>query len=238
MLRIVICDDDKRYLQYVESIVKKIIIKNGIPGQIVCSADSPELIGEFIRNKTANVFLLDIDLKVQESGFMLAQKIRENDRKAYIVFITAHLEFILRAFKIKPFDFLPKPATAEILEKCILDIYNDYMFINDTREEANFIEIKSGSNLYRIRAADIIYIEKVSYKTIIHMVSNEIYCYDTLESIENRLSGNNFVRCHKSFIVNRDYISNINTKEKKVVFESGQFCFIGGKYKKGLMPDA
>lgn len=237
VLQIVICEDDKRYLQYVESTVEKVIDKNGIQGQIVCSADNPELVGEYIRNRTANVFLLDIDLKVPESGYMLAQKIRENDRKAYIVFISAHLEYILRAFKIKPFDFLPKPVTAEILEKCILDINNDILMVNDPGDEANILEIKAGPNLYRIRVSDIIYVEKLSFKTIIHMVNNEIYCYDTLESIENRLSGNNFVRCHKSFIANRHYISNINIKDKKVVFESGQFCFIGGKYKKGLMPD-
>ncbi len=235
VLQIVICEDDKRYLQYIESAVKKIIDKNNISGQVVCVADNPGPVGEFIRHKTANVFFLDIDLKVPESGYTLAQRIRESDRQAYIVFITAHLEFVLQAFKIKPFDFLPKPATAEILEKCLLDIHKDYLAANETKENVSYLEIKSGSNLYRLKAADIVFIEKLSYKTIIHMVNNEIHCYDTLESIENRLPGKNFVRCHKSFIANRDYISNINVKEKKVVFESGQFCFIGGKYKKGLL---
>ncbi len=235
MLQIVICEDEQRYLNYISNTVEKIINRNSIVGQIVCAADNPELVEEYIKHRQANVFLLDIDLKVPKSGYALARKIREQNRKAYIVFITAHLEFVLQAFKVKPFDFLPKPVTGEILDKCIVDIYNDYMLLTDTEENINYLEVKSGTNLYRIKTADIVYIEKLSFKTIIHMVNNEIHCYETLESIEKKLPEANFVRCHKSFIANRDYIANINIKEKRIVFESGQYCFIGGKYRKGLL---
>ncbi|MCX7745504.1 MAG: LytTR family DNA-binding domain-containing protein [Clostridia bacterium] len=240
MLQIVLCEDNLYCLSQTANAIEKILSCNFISGQIVCKATETKTVEDYLKHNTANVFLLDINLDNNGNGFFLAQKIRENNQHAYIVFLTCHLEYVLQAFKVHSFDFLVKPVSKEILEQCILNIYKNY--ISTLSLPANngdsYIQIKSGSSLYRIKTKDIIYIEKLKFKTVICMAGSEITCYDTLESLEQKLNDSNFVRCHKSFIANRLYISEIHLKEKEILFETGHKCLLGGKYRKELVISA
>ncbi|MCX7921535.1 MAG: LytTR family DNA-binding domain-containing protein [Clostridia bacterium] len=236
MLQIVLCEDNQLYLNSIANTVKKILSQNNINGKIVCKATDAKTVENYLKHNMANVFFLDIDLKSKETGYNLAEKIREYNIQAYIVFVTCHFEFVLQAFKVQCFDFLTKPVTEEILEQCLLRIYRNYLAttsipLNNDR----CIEIKSGSNIYKIKTKDIIYIERQGFRTIVYTVYSEISCYETLDAFEKMLSDKNFVRCHKSFIANKAYMSEIHLKEKVIFFETGQKCYIGPKYKKELV---
>lgn len=237
MLEIVICDDNERCLNNFNSIIEKTLRDHNINGRIVCKANCPEIVEEFIKHKSANVYFLDIDFKNCISGYSLAKKIRERDIKAYIVFVSGHLEYVLQAFKIKTFDFLPKPVSPEILEQCLLNMYSDYIGTTNVSYDCRYIEVKSGASIYRIKNSDIVFIEKLNSKTLIHMASGIVTCTETLEALNKTLNDESFIRCHKSFIANKTYISEIHLNKNEIVFETGQVCYIGRKYKKGLVYD-
>jgi two-component system response regulator AgrA len=216
-----------------EIIINRIIEKNQINGKIVLKADNPYTVQEFLKNNKANLFIIDIDLKVQFSGLELAKEIREKINSVYIVFVTAHLEFVFNSFKVKPFDFLPKPVTEEIIEQCIKDVYDDYI-INFNQEKDRIIEIKSGQVIYKIKINDIILIEKKDSRTIIYTATNMIQCSENLEKISCMLDEESFIRCHKSFICNKKYISEVRLKTGEIIFETGHSCLLGRKYRKGF----
>ena len=111
MLNFVLCDDNKGILEKLEKMIESIIIKNNLSGEIVFSATTPNDIMNYIENNQFDVLILDIDLKSEISGLTLANNIRKNNKKAYIIFTTAHLEYTMVAYKYKTFDFLPKPVT-------------------------------------------------------------------------------------------------------------------------------
>lgn len=235
MFNIAICDDNQQCLLNLCKMVQAILLKNNIDGNIVCRTHDPKQIENLAKEKKANIFFLDIDLKAHESGYSLAEKIRQIDPNAYIVFVTGHFEFVLKAFKVHSFDYLPKPITDEVLEECILRIFKDYNLKNSP-ENSNekYIAVKIGSVVYKIKHSEIIYIEKLTPKTIIHTTSNEIFSYMSLEALEKLLDPLLFIRCHKSFIVNKKYINKICLKSNMIFFNNNQNCFIGNKYKKRL----
>jgi len=238
MLNIVICEDNTEYRNLLNKYVSEILKNEDILGKIELTCNDPNLVLQSLYKKTQNVFFLDIDLKSHMNGYELAENIKKNINKPYIVFITEHLEFVFQTFKIRPFDFLPKPVGYDILKNCLIDIYHDHLKNNSLPENspaADRITIKSGTSIFYIYKQDIIFIEKIQNKAILHTCNKEISCYEALEYFEDLLKeDSSFVRCHKSFIANKTHIQEIKLNTMEIEFNTGDKCYIGRKYKTSL----
>ncbi len=79
--------------------------------------------------------------------------------------------------------------------------------------------------------------EKYGNKCIVHAKNKTIYCYHSLDAIYDKLQSPDFIRCHKSYIVNKNFIGEINLSAMEIILANGQKCFIGGKYKKNLIEE-
>ena len=77
------------------------------------------------------------------------------------------------------------------------------------------------------------YIQKDGMKLIFYTNNREYKIYSSFNKISESLP-ENFVRCHKSYIVNIDKITNIQASSNIVFFENNK-CYIGPKYKNNLM---
>jgi len=238
VLKIVICEDNEQYLELLYGYIGQIIKANNMNAKIVLKTTSALEVQDYLKQNEndVNVFLLDIKLKNQENGYDLAEFIEQNLKNKYIVFITENLDYVFRAFKVRAFDFLPKPVTENVLEHCILKIYDDYVNRENIIEEADLITIKYSNLIYKIKKQDIILIEKEGSKTVIHTLDKRLSCYYSLDKLQNSLSCEKyFVRCHKSYIVNIKYASDINLKKKEIYLHKNKTCFIGRKYKEDVI---
>lgn len=223
MLNFVLCEDNQSILDKLTKMLESIFIKNNLHGKISCAVTAPDELINYIEKERFDVVILDIDLKSEISGISLANLIRKNNKKAYIIFATAHLEYSLLAYKYKTFDFLPKPVTLERLEETILRLFDDA-----TAKCGNFFKLRNKNCL--INNDDVFFIQKQG-KTAIFKTSVEDISYNSsFSNILNHLP-NNFVRCHKSYIVNLDKISCIQSNNTIVFKDNSEIqCFIGPKY--------
>ena len=71
--------------------------------------------------------------------------------------------------------------------------------------------------------------EKSINRTIITTTNGKISCTKTLDKMQDFLP-DNFVRCHRSFIINKDKIISIDKKEKEVILENNLSCPINSKF--------
>lgn len=236
MLEIAICEDNNSYLELLKRYILDILHEERIEGNIISAVTSPADIKECIGSNKANVFFIDIDLNDKVDGYDLAVEIRKELSQSYIVFITEHLEYVFKGYKLHAFDFLPKPATKNIIRQCLIDINNDYKTSRNIYMKR--LEIKSGSTAVLVDIEKIVYIEKLGNRVIIHTENGEFSCYRTLESFEKELPQNHFFRCHKSYIANRLYIHEINVSQLEVIFINGQKCYLGRKYKQDVISHA
>lgn len=223
MLNFVLCDDNQGILDKLEKMIESILIQNNLSGEIVFTATKPNDIITYIENNQFDVLILDIDLKSDISGLTLANNIRKTNKKAYIIFTTAHLEYTMVAYKYKTFDFLAKPVTAERLEETILRLYDDVY-----SDSFNFIKIDKKNGF--IKSQDVFFIQKEGKKAIFKTKERDYETYCSFSNILNQLP-ENFVRCHKSYIVNLDNVSGIQSNNI-VIFKDNfcNQCFIGPKY--------
>lgn len=228
MLKFAVCDDNIIILNRLAKMLENIFIKNNLCAEVVLSTNSSKELIEYINSNNLDVLILDIDFKSECSGLELAKKIREKNKNMYLIFSTGHLEYALIAYKLKTFDYLPKPVTPERLEETINRVFDDIKQEN----EPNFIQI--GNSKILVNQNEIDYIKKDGMKVIYHTQYKEYEAYSSFSKIEENLP-ENFVRCHKSYIVNTQNIVNIESSNNTIYFNSKNSCSIGPKYKNNFM---
>ena len=226
MLNFVVCDDNLTIANKLVQMLDSLFIKHNFEAQITLKTSSPEEVLNYTLNNKVDVLLLDINLHSSISGLQLAEKVREKNKKIYIIFTTGHLEYAMLAYKVKTFDYLAKPITLDRLEETIIRLFSD---MYNTPNE--YVKIDNKNTL--INQKNINYIEKDGMKLIFHTDTKTYSSYNSFSKIENCLP-ENFIRCHKSYIVNTNNINNIICNNK-IIFTNKEHCFIGPKYKDNLL---
>ncbi len=229
MLNFVICDDNLNILEKFSKILENIFIKYNYDAQIGFKTDNVDNLLDYIDDNKTDVLILDINLKSNQSGLEIASKVRKRNKDTYFIFTTAHLEYAMMAYKFKTFDYLAKPVTSERLEETIIRLFED---VNGLPKR--YIKIDNKKTI--IDESEILYIKRDGMKLIFHTKSRDYETYSSFIKIQASLPSN-FIRSHKSFIVNVDNIVNLDPVSNIVFFDNGSTCDIGPKYKKDFIEE-
>lgn len=168
----------------------------------------------------------------------LLQQVVAPERFPVIVFVTAYDQYALRAFEVSAVDYLLKPfdrarfsdalararvrvherrvagsgrdaATAELLRQIgELRAHHDAAHSERMRAEARFV-VRAASKLFFVRAADVDWISGEGNYARLHTGARTHLVRETLKSVEARLSPRQFVRVHRSAIINVDRVAEL-----------------------------
>lgn len=228
MLNFIVCDDNLNLLDKFSKMLENIFEKHSYNAIIGLKSADSETVLNYIDSNKVDVLFLDINLKSKKTGLEIAAHIREKNKNAYIIFTTAHLEYAILAYKYKTFDYLPKPVSLERLEETIVRLFED---INGLPKK--YIRIDNKNTI--IDAAEILFIKKDGMRVIFHTNSRDYETYSSFNKIQELLP-KNFIRCHKSYIVNLSNIATIDPVTNIIHFKnSTSCCDIGPKFKKDFM---
>ena len=134
-----------------------------------------------------------------------AKKIREIDSNVILIFFASNKYYAYDAFLLYAADYIFKPLKYERLEKTLDKVLKN---INVLKK---YITVNNNKINTKITVANIMYIEVIGNISCIHLSSNNIVkAYITLSELEEMLSNNPlFLRIHKSYIVNMEYIDSM-----------------------------
>lgn len=177
---------------------------------------------ELTQEHSFDLFILDIILNPDDSltdnGIEFASYIRKQKQYSHtpIIFITSFPEHMQSAINdAHCYSFIIKPYTSEDVVKTLMEVsdFSDY--------DSSFIKIKDYTGIiFKIRITDIHYIESNGHRITIH---TDYSSYDTgeftLEKIEHLLP-DNFIRCHKKYIINISKISNYDRTNRFIQISS------------------
>lgn len=238
MLQVIICDDNLVYRDKLKQIIENTILREKLDLEItICTGEPETVINHIEKNQITGIYFLDVDLKSDINGIRLGEKIREKDSNGFIIFTTVHMEMSYLAFKYKveAMDYVIKDEDdyKQRVNSCLMKAYNTYYRQNSKDE---YISINEDSRIVNIRLSDILFIETAgtAHKVRIHEENRQLEFYGNLKDIQDKLTSN-FYRCHKSYIVNKDKIKEIDIKDNKIIMVNEEECYVSFRYKKGLL---
>lgn len=227
MYHIVICDDEIQILNTIHTKVKSCFDKANITAEYQCLSDARELMNLLYR-ENPDLLLLDIDMPYF-SGMDIAGFILEKNIKTILIFITSHDALVYQSFAYKPFGFIRKSHIDDELPELAERIKKE---LNDRRQE---LTVTKGQEITKIKIRKIVYIEAERNYLNICTDEDTIKIRETMTSIENELKYKGFVRCHKGYLVNSEYITKMKTSELEVRFNGGSISIpIGRSYEKDV----
>ena len=199
-----IVDDESLAL----SRLKRLLNENGI--EDITAFDNPiEALKEITKTKFDAVFL-DISMP-NITGLELADSIIQLEPKTFIIFQTAYSEFALEAYKSGGMGYLVKPIESNDIKNILEKVRN---FKSSLSEESKKILGKRGDKLYLIDINDIYYIKADLDEVIVRIKDADAYVRRKIGDLETLLSGKNFFRVHRSYIVNVDKIKSMKSVEQ------------------------
>ena len=210
MIKICIIEDEPD----IRRLLRKIIEKQEGFEVVSESGDFASAISDFARFRP-DVAFVDIDLNGQ-SGLECAKIMTELNPKLKVIFATAHSEYMANAFEIYAFDYLVKPFNVERVVKTLTRIKGDSQakvilnenseYISQSEQYSDKLMIKGKEQVTFVDKKDIIFIERT--ESITNIVTKDRVCTTSvaLGSIAEKLNPTEFMRCHKSYIINMSMI--------------------------------
>lgn len=242
MLSVFICEDSSMQRKRVTGYINQYIKSQRLDMQVKLSTGNPfEVIDELKAAGTneMGLYFLDIDLQQPEmNGFQLAQKIREYDPRGFIIFITTHAElsYMTFTYKVEALDYIIKDDFNE-MEKRVYDCLAKAEERVNVKPEAGavFTLQISDKKVIRERFDDILFFETspTAHKVILHGKNRQIEFYGKLKNIEKMLD-DTFYRCHRSFIVNKKNIHEMDKSNGVLKMINGENCYVSTKQIKSL----
>ena len=179
--------------------------------QLVLDTGDPYVLLEKLEaSRNTGIYFLDIDLNSDMNGMKLAQQIRLFDPRGFIIFITAHseLSYMTFQYRVEAMDFVLKDNPAEVkvkIRECLLNAMERYTL--QTNKTHKVYTIETGGRKISVDYNDIFFFETSGniHKVILHAKDRQIEFFSTIKELTNTLGGD-FVRCHRSFLVNKKNI--------------------------------
>lgn len=154
----------------------------------------------FLEGADVSLIFLDIDLK-QYSGIDVAETLKG---RYSIIFTTAYAEFAVKGFEVDAVDYLLKPISYSRFEEAC----NKFLLRHAHSTKTKTI-IKEGNTVHSLVLSDILFLEAAGNYIKIHFRNNTIVARITIKDMLSRLGPDQFIRTHKSFVVNRSLITRI-----------------------------
>ncbi|MEO8535233.1 MAG: LytTR family DNA-binding domain-containing protein [Flavobacterium sp.] len=219
MITALLIDDDKHLRTGLKALLER--YTNDI--LIVGEAESVKTGIVAIEKLRPQVIFLDIHL-TDGTGFdILEQLSKINGKvKAHVVFITAHEQYALKAFKFSALDFILKPVDPEELQLTMTKIKEavgknnsfeniDLLLENIRKKVDNFkrIALSTSDGIHLFEVSDIIRCEaKINYTQFFIKNHKPVLISKTLKEYEELLTEHGFERIHQSHLINLSYLKS------------------------------
>ncbi|MDK0750926.1 LytTR family DNA-binding domain-containing protein [Clostridium perfringens] len=227
MLSIAICDDEKIPRIILKEMLKNICNKNNIDAIIDEFSSGIELLNIYKRNtKKYSIVFCDIIMK-EMNGIELLRKLGELDVFIQAILITGSEEYVFQGYDVGALNYLMKPVSYEKLEK---ELFRAIKNLNFTSPSRYAININGKTNF--IDLSEVLFFE-VNNKTITANLEKESIDFNMkIATLEEELKSRNFLRCHRSYLVNISHIDSI--LQNKIILKNSVEIPVGRVYKKEL----
>lgn len=247
-LSAVIVDDELQNIEVLKKMILKFCTGINVVGTAGTISDARKIVDEL----NPDIVFLDVELP-GENGFELIESLEEIN--FHVIFTTAHADYAVKAIKFAALDYLLKPisvqelrdavekAKSEITKSKNKEDYNDPKLsvlkdnVHTGKVELKRIALPTSEGLELYDLADVIYVEADRSYCKFFMVNNKkIVVSKAMKEFEEILTSANFIRVHKSSMVNLSHVTKyIRGKGGALVMSDGSLVNIAVRKKELVM---
>ena len=204
MLRFILCDDDQKQLELMQSYSRQWGKGRGLELELATFPTATTLLEQYVpRNE--DIVILDI-IMPDMNGLELARRLRNANSEFSLIFLTSSKDFALSAYEVHPYGYVIKPTT-----------YEDFSKLLDSlcQKLCQYIVVKSGNGMCSISIDELAWVEAVNRQVVFNLANGKkLEVRDTFNNIALKLCVYPcFFKSHRSYIVNFKYVEHFNTKE-------------------------
>lgn len=201
MYKLAICDDDAHFASQLKEALTSSLHKRNITFELVTFDNPADLISYYENGNSFDLLFLDI-VFTDTTGIKTARTLRSFNADSDIIFLSSSSDYALESFDVSPLHYLIKSNKLEKLEEALERFFQKHT-------ELSFY-IKSREGILALPISDILYFEIYGHNLSVHLSSGESHTFSgTLKKIEEDLPMCNFIRAHKSYLVNMAHITKI-----------------------------
>lgn len=224
-IKCLIVDDEPLAIKLIEKHLEKM---EGF--EVVAACNNAMKAFEILNNNAIDLMFLDIKMP-NMTGIEFLRNLKHPPKT---ILTTAYRDFALESYDIGVVDYLLKPITFERFFKAVDKFLagRQPAIAIETPKSDRFVVLKSGIKNYKIDTSDVLYVESLKdYIKIFCVIGNPIMFKYKIGDIETEL-GQNFLRAHRSFLINTNHIVAFTNNEIEV---KGVEIPIGASYKDQVM---
>ena len=208
-------------------------------GEIFCTDNVSDAYKITMENDIS-LFLVDIILSPKDpgniAGIKFVDKIRSVPRYQFVpvIIVTQLYDEMFTAFhNLHCYGYIEKPYDENRLRSLIESALKMPL---ENHAETEFLYYRKDGVIYSVACDNIVYAEASMRKIILHTTDENIMIKNkTIHEILKELPAVHFVQCHRSMIVNRQYIQSYDKTNRVITMKNGAFIDVGRKYTDGLI---
>ena len=210
--RVAIVDDSVKDAEFVQGILNSWAEQRqaNIQAEVFPSAEA--FLFRYAEDKDWNILLLDIEMGAMD-GVSLAKKIRQENNSVQIVFITGFADYISEGYEVSALHYLMKPVKQDKLF-AVLD-----RAVAAMQRTERVILLPVGGEMLRLPISQVQYVEAFSHTVAIGTGIDTIQIKMPISEVE-KLLGDGFIRCHRSYLVGLKHIARLSKTE--VILDNGK----------------
>jgi DNA-binding LytR/AlgR family response regulator len=172
-------------------------------------AGDAEQARELLKTTAADLLFLDVEMPLADGLEFLSGL----DVKPMVILVTAYPKYALHGYEHGVVDYLLKPVSPKRLRLACEKALDLWVLRNRAGSQtglAGYLYIKSNGRFEKIAYDEILYLEAANNYVIVHTRQKKYLVYQTLKGMERQLPAPGFLQTHKSYIVARPHIGQID----------------------------
>ncbi len=220
----IIVDDE----EFSRNVVKHYVGKtDGL--KLVAECESATDAFNVLKSNEVDIVFLDVEMP-EMSGLDLMKAL---DDTPQIIMITSRPNYAVEAFEYKVTDYLVKPVNYARFLKAVNKAESNLKATNVTVEnQKDEVFVKADNKIIKLKLSEILFVEALSDYVILNTAKRKYIIHSTMKGLEKKLPESDFIRVHRSYIINMNKIEAI---EDLSVNMPGKAIPIGASFKNSFM---
>ena len=239
-MRCIAIDDEPLALRQISGYIGKIPFL-----ELAATFRSAVAAKEWLQENEIDLIFVDINMP-DMTGVEFVQTL---DSKAMVIFTTAYAEYAIEGFKLSAIDYLLKPFGLKDITRAsekALSLYEllqlqknaqlepvEEETISDAENDKSVISVHADRKTHLVKLANIIYLESAGEYVRLHLTDGtKLVTLFRLKNMENTLQSSQFMRVHRSYIVNLAHITGYT--KGRIFLSNEDYIPIGENYKEQI----